>query len=212
VAGVSGNGQKRLVEILGGQKKAQSGNIVIDGHIYLPSRKEKRLKAFNCLPEEPLKNACIPAMSVADNMALYHYDISPYTQNWLVRNKRINDHARILIKSFNVKTPHPEEPIKNLSGGNVQRAVLAREISSDIEVLVISNPCFGLDFNAITFIRKLIVDARNRGACILLLSEDLDEIIELSDRIGVIFNGQIIYETLASELDMKILGEKMAGH
>ena len=116
------------------------------------------------------------------------------------------------MKEFNVKTPAASTPIKALSGGNIQRAVLARELSSQVEVLVIANPCFGLDFNAIADIRALIMEVRNRGAAILLLSEDLDEIIELSDRIGVIFNGAIIYETNAEDLNLNVLGEKMAGH
>jgi len=212
VAGVSGNGQSRLVEILAGQRKVLSGNIVIDGHSYQPSRKDKRLKSFNCLPEEPLKNACIPNMTVAENMALYNYDLAPNTKNGFIKRNRIRNNAIHLIKKFNIKTPNTEEPIRNLSGGNVQRAVLARELASDVEVLVIANPCFGLDFNAISFIRSLVIDARNKGTSILLLSEDLDEIIELSDKIGVIFNGKIIYETEINQLDMKILSKKMAGN
>lgn len=212
VAGVSGNGQKRLVEILSGQVKANSGKILVDGEEHNPIRKEMKRKQFHCMPEEPLKNACVPEMSVAENMALRYFDHKPYQKTGIVKRKMLSRKAEDLIRDFNVKTPSPCTPIKALSGGNVQRAILARELSADVEILVISNPCFGLDFNAIADIRSLIMQARNRGAAILLLSEDLDEVIELSDRIGVIFNGAIIYETPIEELNMSILGEKMAGH
>jgi simple sugar transport system ATP-binding protein len=212
IAGVSGNGQKRLVEILSGQVKANSGKILIDGKNYNPVRKSMKKEQFHCLPEEPLKNACVPEMSVAENMALRYYDHNPFQIKGVVKKRVITRKAEDLIRDFNVKTPTPCTPIKALSGGNVQRAILARELSSEVEILVISNPCFGLDFNAIADIRSLIMKVRNRGAAVLLLSEDLDEILELSDRIGVIFNGSIIYETSAEELNMSVLGERMAGH
>jgi simple sugar transport system ATP-binding protein len=212
IAGVSGNGQKRLVELLGGQKNIVKGKVYIDDQEYTPARESMRAKNCHCLPEEPLKNACVPDMSVADNMALRYYDQVPYKKTGFVKNNIIIDKARELILKFKVKTPTPNTSIKSLSGGNVQRAVLARELTSEVEVLIISNPCFGLDFNAIADIRALIVDARNKGAAILLLSEDLDEVMELADRIGVISNGSIVYETEAENLDLKLLGEKMAGH
>ena len=212
IAGVSGNGQKRLVEVLGGQKVPESGKIMVDAKEYSPVRKAMRENKFHCLPEEPLKNACVPDMSVAENMALRYYDTSPFQQKGVVKQKNIIDKAKDLITQFNVKTPTPQTTIKSLSGGNVQRAVLARELSADVDVLVVSNPCFGLDFNAIADIRSLIMQARNKGTAVLLLSEDLDEVMELSDRIGVIYNGAIVYETPAGEVNTKVLGEKMAGN
>lgn len=212
IAGVSGNGQKRLVEILAGQNKADSGKILVDSEEYLPNRTSMKVKKFHCLPEEPLKNACVPDMSVAENMALRYFDQKPYQKNGIVKDNSIARKAQELIELFKVKTPAPYTSIKSLSGGNVQRAVLARELSAAAEVLVVSNPCFGLDFNAITEIRALILEARNRGAAVLLLSEDLDEILELSDRIGVIFNGSIVFETAAAETSARELGEKMAGN
>ena len=212
IAGVSGNGQKRLVEILAGQKTATAGKIIVDEREFVPLRKAMRETKFYCLPEEPLKNACVPDMSVAENMSLRYYDKAPFQQNGIVIKKNINEKAEELIKKFNIKTPSPQTPIKSLSGGNVQRTVLARELSEDAEVLVISNPCFGLDFIATADVRALIIQARNKGTAVLLLSEDLDEIMELSDRVGVIYNGTIVYETSSSEVNIKILGEKMAGN
>ena len=105
-----------------------------------------------------------------------------------------------------------EAPVSSLSGGNVQRTVLARELSGDVEVLVAANPCFGLDFAAIADIHDQILTARNRGAAVLLVSEDLDEVFELSDRIVVMFDGKFVYETPAAEADIGVIGRHMAGH
>src|SRR6187455_966404 len=162
IAGVSGNGQKRLVEILAGQKIATAGKIIVDEKEFVPLRKATHETKFYCLPEEPLKNACVPDMSVAENMSLRYYDKVPFQRSGIVIQKNIIRKAEELIKKFNVKTPSPQTPIKSLSGGNVQRAVLARELSEDAEVLVISNPCFGLDFVATADVRALIIQARNK--------------------------------------------------
>ncbi|HTF17187.1 MAG TPA: ABC transporter ATP-binding protein [Chryseolinea sp.] len=212
VAGVSGNGQKRLVEILAGQRKPKAGHVLVDDRNFDATRRSIDEFKFYCLPEEPLRNACVAEMSIAENMALRYFDKEPFQKRGVVSRKNINHKAEELIGMFNVKTPSPDLPIRSLSGGNVQRTVLARELSGDASVLVISNPCFGLDFNATADIRAMLLQARNNGTAILLLSEDLDEIIELSDRIGVIFNGAIVYETQAAEVDINILGEKMAGN
>ena len=212
IAGVAGNGQKRLVEILAGQKDATEGSIIVDEKEFVPLRKAMHENKFYCLPEEPLKNACVPDMSVAENLSLRYYDKVPFQRRGIIIQKNIIGKAAELIKKFNVKTPSPQTPIKDLSGGNVQRAVLARELSEDAGVLVVSNPCFGLDFVATADVRALILHARNKGTAVLLLSEDLDEVIELSDRIGVIYNGRIVYETSAMKVNIKVLGEKMAGN
>ncbi|MCB2102661.1 MAG: ABC transporter ATP-binding protein, partial [Rhodobacterales bacterium] len=120
--------------------------------------------------------------------------------------------AKELIGRYNVKCSSPEAPIATLSGGNVQRAVLARELSGDVDVLVVANPVFGLDFAAVADIRGQIMAARNRGVAVLLVSEDLDEILELSDRIGVMFHGGLVYETPIAEADLTVIGRHMAGH
>jgi len=120
--------------------------------------------------------------------------------------------ARELIKSYRVKTPSPETPIENLSGGNVQRAVLARELSGDVDVLIVANPCFGLDFASVAEIRAQIMEQRNRGAAVLLVSEDLDEILELADRVAVMSEGKINYVSPVSATDRTTIGQHMAGH
>jgi simple sugar transport system ATP-binding protein len=106
----------------------------------------------------------------------------------------------------------PAARIGTLSGGNIQRAVLARELGEDVSVLVAANPCFGLDFKAVAEIRSQLMQARNRGAAVLLVSEDLDEILELADRILVISGGRIVHETTSKEADRQVIGKYMAGH
>jgi simple sugar transport system ATP-binding protein len=121
--------------------------------------------------------------------------------------------AQGLITRFSVKTPSTETPIGNLSGGNVQRAVLARELSADhIQLLIAANPCFGLDFAAVEFIHTQIVESRNRGVAVLLVSEDLDELLKLADRILVISEGKLVYESAIRDADFATIGRSMAGH
>jgi simple sugar transport system ATP-binding protein len=120
--------------------------------------------------------------------------------------------AKELIGRYRIKTSSPDAPVSSLSGGNVQRMVLARELSGDVEVLIVANPCFGLDIAAIAEIRSRIMRARNRGAAILLVSEDLDELFELADRIVVMFNGELVYETPIADADLAVVGRRMAGH
>ncbi len=213
IAGVSGNGQSKLVEVLAGQRRLAGGRVLIHNEEFGAMRGEIRRHKVNCLPEEPLKNTCVGGMSVAQNMVLRNFDAHPHSLFGFFLNKpSIRRAAQALIHSYRVKTPSPEEPIRNLSGGNVQRAVLARELSGGVEVLIAANPCFGLDFAAAAEIRAQIIEARNRGAAVLLVSEDLDEVFELSDRIVVMFHGQFVYETPAAEADISIIGRHMAGH
>ena len=117
-----------------------------------------------------------------------------------------------MIARYKIKTRSADTPIGDLSGGNVQRAVLARELAATVEVLIVANPCFGLDFAAVAEIHAEIMEARNRGAAVLLVSEDLDELLELADRIVVMFDGQFVYETRASAADLTEIGRHMAGH
>jgi simple sugar transport system ATP-binding protein len=214
IAGVSGNGQRELVESLAGQRTPTEGQVQINGELYGATRAEMVRHGVYALPEEPLRNACVPTMSVAENMALRTFDRPPQARwsLWLMLGA-IRDAAQGLIKAFSVKTPSPETPIQNLSGGNVQRAVLARELSSnDINLLMAANPCFGLDFLAVDQIHNAIVEARNRGVAVLLVSEDLDELLALSDRIIVISEGHFVYESTVDEANVTDIGHKMAGH
>ncbi|MEM1300075.1 MAG: ABC transporter ATP-binding protein [Pseudomonadota bacterium] len=210
VAGVSGNGQKELVEVLAGQRTAASGEIRVDGRPYAGTRAEIGAAGVFLLAEEPLANSAVRSMSVMENLMLRRYDRAPAAKGpWLARGamRRI---ATDLIARYRIRTAGPHVPLHTLSGGNVQRTVLARELSEDVRLLVAQNPCFGLDASAAAEIRAQIIEARNRGAAILLISEDLDEILELSDRILVMSAGQIVYEGDGANADRYEIGRHMA--
>ena len=213
IAGVSGNGQSALVEVLTGQRPLRAGRLLAGGSEYRPTRDGMARHRVFGLPEEPLKNAAVPRMSVAENMALRNFDKPPLSTaaGWL-RRRAVRRQARRLIASYRVKTTSTETPIENLSGGNVQRAVLARELSGDVGILFVTNPCAGLDFASVADIRSQIMDQRNRGAAVLLISEDLDEILELSDRVAVMSAGRITYCATIAETDRTTIGRHMAGH
>jgi simple sugar transport system ATP-binding protein len=213
IAGVSGNGQSALVECLSGQRPISDGRIFVRAHPYEPERGQMaRLKVFG-LQEEPLRNAAVPSMTVAENLAFRSFDRPPIARGGGFLSPRpMRARARDLIAAYRVKTPGPDEPIRNLSGGNVQRAILARELSGDVDVLIVANPCFGLDFASIAEIRGQIMDQRNKGAAVLLISEDLDEILELADRVAVMSGGRITYVAPTGETDRNTIGQYMAGH
>ena len=212
VAGVSGNGQRQLIEVLAGQREAESGDIYLQGELYHASREEMRVNHLSVLPEEPLKNACVARMSVADNLAFREFDRAPFaTGGWWLNRAKFHEDALLKIAQYKIKTRSDATPVGELSGGNVQRTVLARELGGEVDILVAANPCFGLDFAAVAQIHAEIIAARNRGAAVLLVSEDLDELLELADRLVVMFHGEIVYETRASEADLTEIGRHMAG-
>ncbi len=213
VAGVSGNGQRQLIEVLAGQREPTGGVIHIHGERYSATRDEMRRHKLSLLPEEPLKNACVARMSVADNLAFREFDEAPFARGgWWLNRGEFRAEAQRKIERYKIKTRSEATPIGELSGGNVQRTVLARELGGAVEILIAANPCFGLDFAAVAQIHAEIMAARNRGAAVLLVSEDLDELLELADRVVVMFNGQLVYETRASEADLTEIGRHMAGH
>jgi simple sugar transport system ATP-binding protein len=214
IAGISGNGQRELVEVLAGQREATSGQVLVNRQVYKATRQEMYRHKVFALPEEPLRNACVPHMSVAENMALRTFDRPPQAKaGMLLIWQAIRNAARNLIQQFSVKTPSTDTPVGNLSGGNVQRAVLARELSSEnVQLLIAANPCFGLDFAAVEYIHSQIVSTRNRGVAVLLVSEDLDELLKLADRIIVISEGKFVYESDIADVDFSTLGTRMAGH
>jgi simple sugar transport system ATP-binding protein len=213
VAGVSGNGQRELVEALAGQRAPKAGAIVVQGSPYGASRAEAQARRVRCLPEEPLRNACAPRMSVAENLGFRRFDRkADGSRRYLLDLKAMATDAAGLIQRYRVKTASRDAPISTLSGGNVQRAVLARELSEETDLLIVANPCFGLDFTAVAEIRSQIMQARNRGTAVLLVSEDLDELLELSDRIVVMSEGRIVHETGIEAVDLHEIGAHMAGH
>jgi simple sugar transport system ATP-binding protein len=152
-------------------------------------------------------------MPVSDNIGLRVYDSEPFTFAKIGVNRgALRRTALAAISAFNIRTPSPDVPIRTLSGGNVQRAVLARELHGRVALLIAANPCFGLDFAAVAEIRTRVLEARNAGTAVLLVSADLDEIFALSDRILVMSEGKIVHETTATLADRAVIGQHMAGH
>jgi len=213
IAGISGNGQKEFLEVLAGQRARDQGEVMVRGTAYAATRAEARALNVRLIPEEPLKNACAPRMTVAENIAFRTFDVdgSGKPVSWISAGAIKSFSAR-LVEQFKVKTASLSSPIASLSGGNVQRAVLARELTGEVDLLIVSNPCFGLDFSAVAEIRARIMKARNAGAAVLLMSEDLDELLELSDRILVMSDGALVYETSIAQASVQTIGEHMAGH
>ena len=213
IAGVSGNVQRELLEAIAGQREMTAGAITVDGERHLPTREMLLQHRFFILPEEPLRNASAPRMSVAENIAFRLFDRPPFQKfGFLLDRKAIADFGREMIRKFSVRPPEGELAIGDLSGGNVQRAILARELSSGkVRVLVAANPCFGLDFKAVDFIHDQLLQARNDGAAVLLISEDLDELLELADRIFVMSEGKLVFETTPEAADLALIGRQMAG-
>ncbi len=213
IAGVSGNGQRELVEVLSGQRRPAAGRVLVSGAAYRATRAEAERLGVRVLPEEPLRNGCVADMSVNENLNLrgFDRDDAGRPRTWLDR-RRMARRAGAMIRDFGIRAPSPDAPIGALSGGNVQRAVLARELGGGPRLLVVANPCFGLDVRAIVEVRARIVAARNAGAAVLLVSEDLDEILELSDRIVVMRDGRVAHEAPGPGADARAVGAHMVGH
>ena len=211
VAGVSGNGQRELMEALVGQRARASGAVHIGDEPYQATRAQNQRLNVRSLPEEPLRNACVGDLSVAMNIGLRRFDQAPAARGGWLRLGVLRQQARELIAEYRVKTQGENAPIRSLSGGNVQRAVLARELQGQVDVLLVSNPVFGLDFAAVAEIHARIRKVRDQGGAVLLMSEDLDELLSLADRLVVISEGRIVHECAASGADRRVLGAFMAG-
>jgi simple sugar transport system ATP-binding protein len=212
IAGISGNGQMELMEVLTGQRPLHVGTVEVKGAPWHATREEARVRCVRYLPEEPLRNACAPRMSVAENIGFRSFDLNGRGSRFWLSGSEMRARAASLVDAFKVKAASLDSPMASLSGGNVQRAVLARELTGEVDLLVISNPCFGLDFTAVAEIRARIMAARNAGTAVLLMSEDLDEIMELADRVLVMSEGRIAFDRLVAEATIEEIGHRMGGH
>jgi simple sugar transport system ATP-binding protein len=199
------------MQALTGQRARLSGQVLVDGQPYAATRAQNHHRAVRSLPEEPLGNACVGELSVARNMALRAFDRAPLSRSGWMRWDRVAQRARELINEYGVKTQGEGAAIRTLSGGNVQRAVLARELSGSARLLLVANPVFGLDFAAVAEIHARLMAARNAGAAVLLISEDLDEIFAIADRVAVIHHGRLSAARPTAGWTLADIGLAMAG-
>ena len=213
LAGVDGNGQTELVEILTGLRKAESGEATLLGKdVFNRSPKETFESGISSIPADRQKHGLILEFSNEDNLILQHFEEEPYSRKGILNRKAIREHAVKLTEKFDVRPRGSEgAPAGTLSGGNQQKVIIAREVTNDKELLIAVNPTRGLDVGAIEFVHKYIVEQRNRSRAVLLVSFELDEIMSLSDRIEVIFDGRITGSVPGKDADEKELGFMMAG-
>ena len=212
VAGVSGNGQTELAQCLAGLRKLSGGSVKLDGQevTYAPPR--GRLAAGQAyIPEERMRDGTIRDFSVLENAFLHDHTAPAYTRGPFLNFPAMRAQASALVQRFNVKTPSLETPIKNLSGGNIQKLILARELSRHPKVLIAAQPTRGVDIGATEYIHQRLLEQRAAGTAILLISEDLDEIQTLSDRIAVMYEGRIMGIFRRGEATPAALGLLMAG-
>jgi simple sugar transport system ATP-binding protein len=212
VAGVAGNGQRELAEAICGLREVVAGTVSVGGRTLGGGDAREAIRAgVAFVPEDRLGTGLVPSLSVTSNVALKGYRRPPFSRGPLLALRRMRDVALGLISRYDVRTPSPETPVRNLSGGNLQKLVLGREFQSDPLVLVVAQPTRGLDVGAIETVHAYLREAAGKGMAILLLSEDLDEIRALADRIVVMYEGEIVGELDGAAADVEELGYLMAG-
>ncbi|MBL8056152.1 MAG: ABC transporter ATP-binding protein [Anaerolineales bacterium] len=212
LAGVSGNGQRELAECLAGLRKVTAGQVRLEGQVMTDATPRQRLAAGQAfIPEERMRDGAIREFSVRDNVFLHDHTAPRFTRGVFLDLGAMAAHARTLVQNFSVKTPSLETPIKNLSGGNIQKLILARELSRQPKILIAAQPTRGVDIGATDYIHQRLLEQRTAGTAILLISEDLDEILSLSDRIAVMYEGRIMDVVRRGEATPEALGLLMAG-
>ena len=212
VAGVAGNGQRELAETIAGIRPATKGTVHVAGKTPRSGDPRAAITAgVAYVPEDRLGTGLAPSVSIASNLALKSYRKPPASSGPLLRLGRIREHAVELIKRYRIAAPGPQAPVRLLSGGNLQKVVLAREFSGGPKVLVAASPTRGLDVGAIESVHTYLHEAAANGVGVLLLSEDLDEILTLADRIAVVYEGRIVGETPRAQANVEEIGLQMAG-
>ncbi|MCB9160693.1 MAG: ABC transporter ATP-binding protein [Caldilineaceae bacterium] len=213
VAGVQGNGQTELVEVVTGLRRADAGRIALNGvDVTNASPRTITQDGQSChVPEDRHAYGMVDSYSVADNLVLNIYNQPPFAKRMTINQQAINEHARELVAEFDVRTPSVETHGGSLSGGNQQKMVVAREFSRPLNLLIAAQPTRGIDVGSIEFIHNQIVAKRDEGVAVLLVSSELDEIMALSDRIAVMYKGEIIDIVPRAEATREGLGLLMAG-
>jgi simple sugar transport system ATP-binding protein len=201
-----------LAEAVAGLRRITSGRVFLEGEdVTGLASSELTDRMLSYIPEERMRDGMIKNFSVAENLILRELGKQPFSRSGFLNLKSISRHADELIKKFYVKTPSHDTLAKNLSGGNIQKMILAREISRSPRVIIAAQPTRGLDIGATEYVREQLLEQRRQGAAIMLISEDLDEILTLSDRIAIVYEGQIMDIVPREEATAERLGLLMAG-
>ena len=210
IAGVEGNGQRELVETITGLRTIDTGEILIE-ETSITKFSPRQISELGVahIPEDREKHGLIGPHSVADNLILNRYYKPPFSNHGIRQQKAIANYAKEMVEKFDIRTPSIETPSSSLSGGNKQKAIAAREFSHNAKLLVASQPTRGIDVGSIEFVHQQLINQRDQGLAVLLVSAELDEILSLSDRIGVIYRGQLIVTANATELDRNRTGRIM---
>ena len=212
IAGVDGNGQTELIDCLTGMAKANRGVITLNGKDITNTSPRNILDTgMNSIPEDRQKRGLILEYPIKDNLILENVHKEPFSSKGKLNFKNIDENARNLVEKFDVRPNDINEKAVSLSGGNQQKVIIAREISNNPDVLIAAQPTRGLDVGAIEFIHQYLVELRNANKAVLLISFELDEVMDLSDRILVIYDGKIVGEKNPKETDEFELGRLMAG-
>ncbi len=212
IAGVSGNGQRELADAIAGLRPVVSGTVTINGvDTTNNSPHDSRAAGLAYVPEERMREGAIADFSVWENLILLNHAEEPNASRGFLQMRAIRERAQTLVSSYTVKTPGLDTPVRSLSGGNIQKMIMAREMSAAAAVLVVSQPTRGVDIGAAEYIHARLVDARTAGVGILLISGELEEVLGMSDRIGVMFEGRLVAMLERSECTQERLGLLMAG-
>jgi general nucleoside transport system ATP-binding protein len=212
VAGVEGNGQRELVEAITGLRRADSGTISINEH-RVESHSPRAIASIGVghIPEDREKHGVVGVYSVAENSVLNRYHRRPFSIRGLLQRDRITDHAEQVVEEFDVRTPGIATTVGSLSGGNKQKLIVGREFSDDLSLLLAAQPTRGIDIGAIEFIHRRIIEQRDRGVAVLLVSAELDEVLGLADRVAVIYEGRVVALLEGDEIERERVGLLMAG-
>ncbi|MBU7006214.1 ABC transporter ATP-binding protein [Phosphitispora fastidiosa] len=212
IAGVAGNGQKELAEVIAGLREVAAGDIEVRGERFTGRSVRSMIDAgISLIPEDRLGTGLVGTLNVLENSILKNYRSGEVTAGWFINWKRVREYAHKLVDKFDVKTTGVEAPVRMLSGGNLQKLLLAREITSDPDVIVAVYPVRGLDVGAIEFVRNILLRQRESGKGILLISEELEELFMLSDRVAVMHEGEIMGILEREDFDLERVGRLMAG-
>ena len=213
IAGIDGNGQTELVEVITGLRKGISGQVLVNGtDVFNKSPRFGFIHGVSSIPADRQKHGLVLDFSIEDNLILQNYEEDPFSSKKILQRGSIFEHASQSIENYDIRPPQSEKrPAGTLSGGNQQKVIIAREVQNDKDLLIAVNPTRGLDVGAIEYVHKYIVEQRNKGKAVLLVSFELDEIMSLSDKIDVIFDGQIVSTIPGKDANENDLGLAMAG-